>query len=214
MPDPAYSLTDLADLAGVTPRTVRYYVAQGLLSSPGLGPGVRYGEGHLARLRLIKQLQRAHLPLAEIRSRLAGLSDDEVAALASGPPAPTGTALDYVRGVLGSVAPAALPASPAPTAHASAALYRRAEPALPDQPGPWPVEFPRDRSSLERRLLVGTIGPLEPIRSAEPERSQWDRIRLSPDVELHVRRPLDRLTNRRVERLLALAHDLFEEDQP
>ena len=34
--DPRYSLTELADLAGVTPRTVRYYMSQGLLPSPGL----------------------------------------------------------------------------------------------------------------------------------------------------------------------------------
>ena len=34
--DERYSLTELADLAGVTPRTVRYYLAQGLL--PAVGP--------------------------------------------------------------------------------------------------------------------------------------------------------------------------------
>ena len=79
MPDDPYSITDLARLSGVTPRTVRYYVAQGLLPSPEqAGPSTRYGEGHLARLRLIRRLQREHLPLAEIRARLAPLGDDEV----------------------------------------------------------------------------------------------------------------------------------------
>ena len=34
MPDDPYSLADLARLADVTPRTVRYYIAQGLLQSP------------------------------------------------------------------------------------------------------------------------------------------------------------------------------------
>ncbi|MEJ7695559.1 MAG: MerR family transcriptional regulator [Candidatus Limnocylindrales bacterium] len=34
-PDARYTLTDLADLAGVTPRTVRYYLAQGLLPTVG-----------------------------------------------------------------------------------------------------------------------------------------------------------------------------------
>ena len=34
MPDDPYSLSDLARLADVTPRTVRYYVALGLLPSP------------------------------------------------------------------------------------------------------------------------------------------------------------------------------------
>ena len=84
MPDDPYSLSDLARLADVTPRTVRYYVAQGLLPSPeAAGPATRYGEGHLARLRLIRRLQRDHLPLAEIRARLERMGDDEIVAAAS-----------------------------------------------------------------------------------------------------------------------------------
>ena len=84
MPDDPYSLSDLARLADVTPRTVRYYVALGLLPSPeAAGPATRYGEGHLARLRLIRRLQRDHLPLAEIRIRLERMSDDEIVATVS-----------------------------------------------------------------------------------------------------------------------------------
>ena len=78
-----YTLTELADLAGVTPRTVRYYIGQGLLPSVGQsGPGAKYGDDHLARLRLIRRLQREHLPLAEIRRRLDRLDDAEIAELA------------------------------------------------------------------------------------------------------------------------------------
>src|SRR3990172_4930427 len=94
-----YSLADVARVTGVTPRTVRYYIAQGLL--PGAnetGPGASYDERHLARLRLIRELQRQHLPLAEIRSRLAGLADADVSELlsAQAPRAeePAGSALD------------------------------------------------------------------------------------------------------------------------
>jgi hypothetical protein len=46
------------------------------------------------------------------------------------------------------------------------------------------------------------------------QRSQWERITLAPDIELHVRRPLPRTTTKRVDRLVAIARDLFEEDQP
>jgi DNA-binding transcriptional MerR regulator len=68
-----YKLQDLADAAGVTPRTVRYYIAQELLPSPGrLGPHTRYGPEHLARLRLVRRLQDDGLSLAEIRERLSG----------------------------------------------------------------------------------------------------------------------------------------------
>jgi len=64
-------IAELARRAGVTPRTVRYYVAEGLLPAPG-GRGQRraYGQEHLARLETIKQLKAAYLPLHEIRRRL------------------------------------------------------------------------------------------------------------------------------------------------
>ena len=101
--DDRYSLTELADLAGVTPRTVRYYLAQGLLPAVGQsGPGSKYDAGHLARLRVIRRLQAEHLPLAEIRRRLETLDDGEIRELvdAGEPPPPTDTALEYLRTVL------------------------------------------------------------------------------------------------------------------
>jgi MerR family transcriptional regulator, copper efflux regulator len=59
---------DLAEQAGVTQRTVRYYESIGLLA-----PGKRQGHGHhyyteetLARLRKIDQLKRLGLSLEEI----------------------------------------------------------------------------------------------------------------------------------------------------
>ncbi len=71
MEQESYRLPELADAAGVTPRTVRYYIAQGLLPSPGrLGAGTRYGSEHLDRLRLIRGLQDEGLSLSEIRDRL------------------------------------------------------------------------------------------------------------------------------------------------
>jgi DNA-binding transcriptional MerR regulator len=118
--DSAYAISDLARLADVTPRTIRYYVAQGLLPSPGhSGPGARYSEPTLARLRLIRELQRGHLPLAEIRTRLAALSDAEVATLIAAPQTmPSTSALEYVRDLLdtSSRRAAAPPASTLPPA--------------------------------------------------------------------------------------------------
>jgi hypothetical protein len=45
-----------------------------------------------------------------------------------------------------------------------------------------------------------------------PTRSQWDRIVLAPDIVLHVRRPLSRLQNRAVDRLIGVARQLLEEE--
>ena len=183
----AYTLPDLAEMADVTPRTVRYYIAQGLLPTPSqLGPGARYGDRHLDRLRLIKVLQREHLPLAEIRARLEKMDDRQVAQLAHSAPAttkPIGSAAEYVRSVLREPAPIASP--------------RLA----------WGSRSPID---LQRTAPEPAAAP--PAPSSIPDRSQWDRISLTPDVELHVRRPLPRHHNRLVDRLIAIARQLFEEE--
>ena len=76
------TLSELTTKADVSVRTVRYYIAEGLLPPPaGTGPGSAYTQGHLDRLRLIQQLKEVYLPLKEIRRRLSGLSDDEVRSL-------------------------------------------------------------------------------------------------------------------------------------
>ncbi len=63
-----YQLDELAGEAGVAPRTVRYYVQRGLLPAPEFrGKDTSYGREHLARLRAIKVLQQAHLPLERSR---------------------------------------------------------------------------------------------------------------------------------------------------
>ena len=172
-----YSLRDLADVAGVTPRTVRYYIGQGLLPAPGgAGPAARYGEGHLVRLRLVRQLQRQHLPLAEIRARLSGLDDESILELQEVPETPrmAESAIDYIRTLMAGTRQA----SPIPT------------------PAPAPREAPAPTPAL----------------TAEPDRSQWERISLTPDIELHIRRPLGRLQNKRVDRLIVIARQLLEGD--
>jgi DNA-binding transcriptional MerR regulator len=78
----ALSIDDLARAAGVAVRTVRYYISQGLLPGPGArGRAAAYDAEHLARLRLIRRLAEQHVPLAEQKERLAGLSSADIEAL-------------------------------------------------------------------------------------------------------------------------------------
>jgi DNA-binding transcriptional MerR regulator len=220
-----YTLSELADIAGTTPRTIRYYVANGLLPSPGYGPGARYTKRHVNRLYLIRKLQRAHMPLAEIRSRIAALDDEDIRGLVEQPTeAPSGTALDYVREVLGNPASSLIPraalVAPAPKAGPvpqigpvpAPAAGPQVVPDPPDEPEPLPVSVARAAEPDPAFNALETPGSDPPIPRS-PDRSQWDRISLTNDVELHVRRPLDRLTNRRLERLVALARQLLQEDQ-
>lgn len=65
-----FSLNELAEETGVPARTVRFYIARGLLPGPaGAGRGATYGRAHLERLRDILRLQGEGLTLAEIAVR-------------------------------------------------------------------------------------------------------------------------------------------------
>jgi DNA-binding transcriptional MerR regulator len=66
-----YSIGSLADAAGVSRRTVHFYVQRQLLPPPeGLGRGALYTDEHLARLLEIKAWQEEGVPLEEIHTRL------------------------------------------------------------------------------------------------------------------------------------------------
>ena len=80
-----FKLDELAEQAGVSPRTVRYYVQRGLLPAPEFrGPDTAYGAEHLLRLRAIRALQEQHLPLDAIEAMLASRSLEDLARIARG----------------------------------------------------------------------------------------------------------------------------------
>ena len=69
----ALTLAELAEQSGVPGRTIRFYIARGLLPGPGkAGRGATYGRAHGERLREIGRLQAQGLTLLEITQRLAG----------------------------------------------------------------------------------------------------------------------------------------------
>jgi DNA-binding transcriptional MerR regulator len=160
------TLASLADAANVSPRTVRYYITRGLLKPPSTGGGgAEYGPEHLNALQAIRSLQAQHLPLAEIRVRLA----QEPEASPS-PSTSASSALDYITGALGGFGTSAPPSF---VADSGSAPYGR--------------------------------------QGSAPTRSTWERHTVAPDVEIHVRRPLSREANRKLDRLLAQALAIFKE---
>jgi DNA-binding transcriptional MerR regulator len=175
-------INSLSRETGVNVRTIRYYVSQGLLSPPsGRGPAAAYGEGHRERLCLIRRLQDAHLPLREIKAKLASLDDAGVAAaLAQATEGTPGSAYDCVRQVLGKSAPAERKSGRAPAPQAPAA---------------------------------SSVATGSRTSDRTPERSTWERIAVHPAIELHVRRPLSRADQRRLEALLEQAQRLFADDR-
>ena len=188
-----FDLKELCDQAGVTARTVHFYVQQGLLPPAGApGPGARYGGGHVARLRLIRLLQKEHLPLAEIGKRMKGLADAQVQQLVDEARArregTRGSALDYIRGVLSG------------------------EPLPRLQPDPVAALALPAPSLAKARLADDDSDPLSSSVPSPAERSQWERFTVADGLELHVRRPMPRLQQRKLDRLLAAARDIFTEE--
>ena len=200
--DPIYTIRELCDLTGEAPRTIHYYVRNGLLPPAGsAGRGPRYHEGHVSRLQLIRRLQKEHLPLSEIRGQLEALTDEgaiRLAAESTDPaqqvPEDDSSALGYVRSVLSGDRRSPLPSTAA----------ERDEHWLT-------TSRSRSRRGSPERTVAYSSPP--PDSDAFPrERAQWERITLAPDVELHVRRPQSLDMNRRLERLLEAARDLFVEE--
>lgn len=72
-----FSIEQLATLAGVTPRTVRFYISEGLLDRPsGEKRGAHYLRRHLEQLLAIRRWSDAGLSLERVRELVAGASED------------------------------------------------------------------------------------------------------------------------------------------
>jgi DNA-binding transcriptional MerR regulator len=80
-PEPyRYSIADLERETGVSSRNIRYYISEGILPPAyGRGPTATYDLGHLLRLRMIATLRDEGITLREIRERLGGMTDEEIA---------------------------------------------------------------------------------------------------------------------------------------
>lgn len=181
-----YTIGELAKAAAVTPRTIRFYTAEGLLPPPVVrGKFGFYTHEHLLRLRAIAALKEAFLPLSAIRAQLAALAPEELAALAaedrSGRPS---TASEYVRelmarrGLRGEVGFSVPPAAPADAA---------------GSPRPQPQVRPRS--------------------TAVPRSETWERVVLADGLELLARLPLSPAARELRESILEFARSQGQEGQ-
>jgi len=73
------TLADLAQSCGLPARTIRFYIARGLLDGPlKAGRGAAYTSEHLDRLERIKALQAEGRMLSEIARTLHGGTEHEL----------------------------------------------------------------------------------------------------------------------------------------
>lgn len=165
----AMGLTELVEAAGVSVRTVRYYIAEGLLPPPhGAGPRAAYTADHLDRLRLIARLKDAYLPLREIRRRLRGLDATAVRALLKEDPAGIGP-LDQEAPRPHIDRPERSPVRSHLIAEDSAAAYLAR--LLPPRPGQPPASADAASPARSSRVVPFASSLPHPVPVGEPARA-------------------------------------------
>lgn len=183
------TVEELASAAACTVRTVRYYIAEGLLPGPSArGKGASYGEDHLLRLRLIRLLVELRVPLSNIRQRLVGLSADETHALID-------------EETQRRTALARISEAPSPKTYIGALLERaRAHRS--------PAASAVSASLRAPNLDPSTAPPLqqrESVPDGSPGSQTWRRQELAPGIELHVRSDVERDQPELIRNLLSVA---------
>lgn len=74
-----FTLEDLENMSGLTMRTLRYYIQEGLLPGPDTrGKYARYSQSHLDTIRFIERLKLLNMPLKQIRHLLETMSSEDI----------------------------------------------------------------------------------------------------------------------------------------
>lgn len=222
---PLLTIDELAVQADVPVRTIRFYIAEGLLPGASTrGKGASYTHEHLDRLQLIRLLVVRHLPLAEIHALVTRLPASEVravleeeqtragevAAHASKPSSPKAylwALLDQARGYAGHGNADGSSGS----SGGAGSKQRHLRAAQPVQsPLPAPPMMPTV-SSLAGQSQSGHTRWHE-------QAAPWHRWELAPGIELQVRADVARTQQEVIERVLdavraVLAHGTVDNHQ-
>ena len=189
----------LAQRAGISVRTIRYYIEEGLLPQPDYqGKYSKYTLIYLDRLELIRRLKESYLPLREIAEIMRSLTDVQVRQKLKEMSLST-PKLSFQQ----------LPTQPAPKPGAKALDY--IDRLMEDQSKYRAKEAhsqPQVIHRMEREELQ-TPGLRQQFQAVILGEQTWHRIELAPGVELHVRQPLDADTERRVHQLLNFSKRIF-----
>ena len=191
-----YWISELAALAGVSARTIRYYIQEGLLPQPEIrGKYAVFTDEYMHRLRLIKVLKDAYLPLNRIKELLTALNENELVSLLK-------KFEEDPISALGSLQ--ALPVFEQQPANPPSLHTTRNENALN-----YINEVRSDRLVREKRNFTSQPDAQQQIprfsRNAVQPEEEWRHVTLLPGLELHIRQPVSARVQRLVDLLLDLA---------
>lgn len=213
-----FSIEELSELTGYDRRTIRSFIEQGLLrGAERMGRYAQYSETHLLRLSAIRAMKETlGMSLSSIRSSLLSMSESEMKQLsqrfstqqnfdtAAKPAEEPVSALDYLLSIRpglshqhalnGAVSEKRMQAVPVPQKQEQENRSKLSEPKAEQAPESDLIrlkdEKPSDMSSLE--CLLGRLNEIlgkSPRASSKAE--VWQRIAITPDLELSVRGELD-----------------------
>src|SRR5260370_18435736 len=177
MSDMTYSLNDLSDAVEIEARTIRSYIERGLL--PGAetrGRAASYSKEHLSRLQVIRSLRRArpNISLSEIRIVLQGLTPEQIHSLASGSITAATRAIDGSKQSEGAD---------------SADVAENDDNEIP-RTIDWELSATK-LTGAERLVCLLREGSGVTPPASTPKVEGWERITVTPDVELSVRAEFD-----------------------
>ena len=176
MPNGSYSLAELAGVTGLEERTIRSYIERGLLAGANArGRAASYSDEHLARLNIIMSLRRArpNIGLSEIRIFLQNLSPEQIKRFADGEITATSRVTDTLIQTEGTESGTA---------------------SNEDIEMPRTTDWARSAATLtgvERLVCIlrEVSGQKAPGSTSKVE--EWQRIAVTPDIELSVRAGFD-----------------------
>ncbi|HEV2802705.1 MAG TPA: MerR family transcriptional regulator [Pyrinomonadaceae bacterium] len=143
-------------------RTLRYYLAEGLISpaTEKQGTASVFGYLHLLQLLVVKKLQSEHLPIRKIKELVGGRTERELERL------------------LGLDAKTEAPS------YLEKLLTRSSSPS---SPAPHSQNLNRPSASDTARVSAAAPSPVSDRRGAPASQATWARVEIEPGLELHVR---------------------------
>jgi DNA-binding transcriptional MerR regulator len=187
-------ISELADLTGVSTRTIRYYIEEGLLPQPEIrGKYAVFNDDYLIRLKLIKYLKDAYLPLKEIRKRLDTLMVPEMRDLLTRfeqDPSRALAELDVFPADKTNPASAPQPAKESAQDYISQVMQRN--------------------SPRLREEHISFNAPSAPVAvKYNYSQESWQRVELAPGIELNIRQPQPGARRSQISELIEFARKLF-----
>ncbi|MHC1740616.1 MAG: MerR family transcriptional regulator [Anaerolineaceae bacterium] len=194
------TLEDLSNKSGLTLRTLRYYIQEGILQGPDThGKFSRYSQQHLDRLELIQRLKNLRLPLQEIHHLLENMMSDG--------PSQVKQSQDFLKYSLeDSVNEMSLPE---PQNKGESALeyiqkLERGRESVRSFSKPVPKPAPSSPSSSNNQVL----SPQKENLNQETQET-WSRTILQDGIELNIRYPKNVEEQKKIKQLISYAQNLF-----